>query len=135
MIAQILAGISAVGSIISEPIKAWQARKTAKLQSDLDINEAKTQAVIDKVSTGQKADIAWENTSIDRAGWKDDWWTIVLSIPMVMCFIPGLVDYVTWGFEALEKTPPWYRWAVGVAIASAFGYRKIADFMALKKGD
>ncbi|MBW2599922.1 MAG: hypothetical protein JRC60_07600 [Deltaproteobacteria bacterium] len=65
---------------------------------------------------------------------KDEWFTIILSIPAIMCFIPGLATYVERGFEALSGCPDWYKWAFMVAVASSFGYRKIADFMALKKG-
>lgn len=124
---------SVLGSGI-ELAKGWQTRKKAKLESDLRINEAATEARIEKVRTGQKADIAWENTSIANAGWKDDYWTIILSIPCVLCFIPSMVGYVEAGFKALTECPDWYKWALLVAIGSSFGYRKIADFMSLKKG-
>lgn len=112
----------------------WQARKKAKLESDLRVNEAKTEAKIDLLKTEKAADIAWENTSITQAGWKDEWFTVVLSIPAILCFIPGMADYVKAGFAALEQTPEWYQWAFLVAVASSFGYKKLADFMALKRG-
>lgn len=127
--------ISTIGNLILAPIKSWQQRKQAKLESDLRINEAKTEAKIERFKTGQQADIAWENTSITQSGWKDEWFTIVLSIPAILCFIPGMAVYVKSGFEALKNTPEWYQWAFLVAIGSSFGYRKIADFMALKKGN
>lgn len=134
MLNQILGALS----IVSEPIKAvvggWQKRKTVKLEGDIKIAEAKTIAHIEKIKTGQAADIAWEKTSIDQSGLKDEYWTIILSIPMIMCFIPGLVEYVVLGFAALENVPEWYQYAVGIAISSAFGVRKFADFMKLKKG-
>lgn len=115
-------------------LKDRQARKQAKLQSDLDIHQAKTTAHIKRLETGQQADIAWENTSIQNAGWKDEWFTIVLSIPAILCFIPGMAKFVKAGFDALNNTPEWYQWAFLVAVSSAFGYKKIADFMALKRG-
>ena len=118
----------------TEIVKGWQARKSAKLKSDLLINEAKTNAVIEKIKTQQYADIAWENTQINNSGWRDDYFTIVLSIPAILCFIPGMVGYVVAGFAALATCPPWYQWMLGIAVGAAFGYRKIADFMSLKKG-
>lgn len=126
--------IETLGNLFLGPIKSWQARKTAKLESDLKINEAKTEAKIARLKTGQQADISWENTSITQSGWKDEWFTIVLSVPAILCFIPGMAEYVRAGFDALRQTPDWYQWAFLVAIGSSFGYRKIADFMALKKG-
>lgn len=127
-----------LGSLVSpltNIITGWQARKQAKLESDLKINEAKTEANIEKIKTGQHADISWENTSITNSGWKDEWFTIVLSIPAILCFVPGLAQYVIQGFKALEGTPSWYQWAFLVAVGSSFGYRKIADLMSLKKGE
>jgi len=72
----------------------------------------------------------WEGKSIDNSGWKDEFWTIVLSIPLIGVFFPGWVDVFIAGFEALERTPEWYRWAVAVAIGSAFGVRKFAELRA-----
>jgi len=119
---------------ISDLVTGWQKRQQAKLESDLRINEAKTQGMEARLRTGQEADIAWENTSITNSGWKDEWFTVVLSIPAIMCFIPSMAKYVSDGFDALKGTPERYQWAFLVAVASSFGYKKIADFMALKKG-
>lgn len=109
--------------------------KRAEVESTLRISEAKVKANEQIIADGQKADISWENTSLHQSGWKDEYWTIILSIPLILCFIPGLADYIRAGFEALEVTPKWYRYAIGVAIGSAFGVKKFADFMRLKKGD
>lgn len=134
MLAAIWAGVQMILTPATEIIKGWQARKAAKLESDLAVNEAKTAAKIRILETGQHADIAWENTSIQNSGWKDEYWTLVLSIPAILCFFPGMSTFVRAGFEALKECPEWYQWALLVAIASSFGYRKLADFMSLKKG-
>lgn len=126
--------LSAVSEPIKEIVGGWQKRKTVKLAGDIKIAEAKTNAHIKKIETGQAADIAWEKTSIENSSWKDEFWTIILSIPMILCFIPGFEGYVVMGFAALENVPDWYQYAVGIAISSAFGVRKFADFMKLKKG-
>lgn len=124
-----------VAAPVTQIVTGWQQRKTVKLEGELAVSKAKTDAHIEKIKTGQSADIAWEKTSLDQSGWKDEYWTIVLSIPMILCFIPGLVEYVERGFMALQQTPEWYRYSVGVAIGSAFGVRQVANFMKLKKGD
>lgn len=115
-------------------LKGWQARKQAKLEGDLKVAQAKTDAMIEIIKTKQQADIAWEKTQIDNSGWKDEYWTLVLSVPAILCFVPGMDTYVLAGFKVLNQCPDWYQWALGVAIGAAFGYRKIADFMSLKKG-
>ena len=130
--------LSAIGDLFNigkTALEGWQTRKKAKLDSDLRVNEAKTKAKITRLETGQKADIAWETTSIENSGWKDEWFTIVFSIPLIMCFVPGLVDYVQAGFMALKETPDWYQWTIGILVSSSVGYKKLADFMKLRKGD
>lgn len=131
----IFGAIKMVAAPISQVVTGWQQRKTVKLEGELAVAKAVTDARIEKVKKGQAADIAWEVTSLDRSGWKDEYWTVVLSIPMIMCFVPGLVYYVEQGFAALQKTPAWYQYAIGIAIGSAFGIKTFANFMKLKKGD
>ena len=109
-------------------------RKRAKIESDREITKAVTQAKIKKMETAQEADIAWENLSIENAGWKDEFWTIILAIPMVLAFIPGMAGYVHQGFSVLQGLPEWYRWALSIAIGSAFGVKKFTDFMRTRKG-
>ena len=126
--------LGVVGGPIAATIEGWTVRKKVKLESDLKIAEAKTVATVKRLQTQQDADIAWENLSIQNSGWKDEYILILLSIPLIMCFIPGLDVYVFKGFESLEKCPYWYRWCFMITVGSSYGYRKVADFMALKKG-
>ena len=111
-------------SVIKDSIGRWlthkqqvkllkQQRKLRRLEAEIEWNTAQVQA--------------------GQTSWKDEYIVVVLSIPMIMCFIPGLVEYVERGFEALAKTPPWYQAAIGVMIAAVFGYRKYADWTMRKK--
>ena len=88
---------------------------------------------IERAREGQLAEVQWNIKSVENSGWKDEWLTIILSIPLVLVFFPPLVPSVTAGFVALEGTPIWYRSAVGVMIASAFGYQKIAGALTSSK--
>jgi len=132
------AGITSVLGMGSTLVQGWQERKKAKLESDIALDKAKTEATIKRVQTRDEADIAWENLSLEQSGWKDEYWTLVLSIPMIMCFIPSMNTYVDAGFKALETTPEWYRYFIGIAIGSAFGVKitldTIKQFMQMKKG-
>ena len=67
-----------------------------------------------------------------ETSWKDEWFVILLSIPAVMAFIPGLSGYVGMGFAELAKAPDWYLGAFGIAVAASFGFRKFADRMVKK---
>ena len=73
----------------------------------------------------------WEEimASSSDTSWKDEYWTMILSMPMVMCFIPGLQAYVISGFEALDKTPEWYQYLMLTAVLAAFGLRGLAKWI------
>ena len=64
-----------------------------------------------------------------QVSWKDEWFTILLSIPAILAFIPGAVGYVEQGFKALNGMPDWYKAAFGLAVAASFGYRKFIGVM------
>jgi len=130
-VAGVLSIFSAVGNIISAPVKGWQARKSLKLENTLALSKAVNKAKIILANNGQLHDMDMEDKLIDQSGWKDEYWTIVLSIPLIMCFIPGLGTYVSDGFTVLTTTPQWYQIALGIVIGAPFGVRTIGS--AVKK--
>ena len=71
----------------------------------------------------------WEQSAQDNAGksWKDEWWTIIITAPLVMAFIPSLAPYVTEGFDALSDVPDWYKAFAAASVAASFGIKKLAD--------
>lgn len=93
-----------------------------------------------------KAKIAEETATADirhdlmmadasRHSWKDEFWIIVLALPFVLIFIPGLKPHIEAGFIALEASTPeeWYRYALLTAIGAAFGVSQLRRFLGTKK--
>jgi hypothetical protein len=78
--------------------------------------------------TSQSAEIDWDIQAMKNSetSWKDEFWTIVLALPLILMFIPGMDSVMTNGFAALDSAPDYYKAAVGVAIAASFGMRKLA---------
>lgn len=74
---------------------------------------------------GRAADLTWELESLKAhaAGWKDEFVMILLSIPVGMCFVPGLAKYVKQGFVALSMTPWWYQTALISIYLAVYGIR------------
>ncbi|MEK9955141.1 MAG: hypothetical protein VW577_07005 [Pelagibacteraceae bacterium] len=70
---------------------------------------------------------AWERIQAENSAnsWKDEFLTVLLSIPLILCFIPGMVGSVEAGFAALETMPDWYQIAISVVIGSSFGVKQI----------
>jgi hypothetical protein len=72
-----------------------------------------------------------------QSSWRDEWFTIILSIPLLIVFAAIFLNKPEWitklkeGFITLDELPDWYIWALLAAIASSFGL-KISD-LAIKK--
>lgn len=116
-----------LGGLVSGPLKDWHERRKIKLESQARIIEAKTKAEVARLEKLVDAEISWEAEMTRQAAssWKDEYWTIVLSIPMVCVFVPGLAPFIEEGFARLAMTPEWYRYALLLAIGAAFGVRLI----------
>lgn len=114
----------------------WQKRQTLRAEHEAKLETAKVDAQIRYLEAGQKAEIDWDLLAAGQmaGSWKDEWFVWLLSVPLVLGFIPQCREWVFEGFKALEAMPNWYQASLGVAIASSFGYRKLVDiFTAFKK--
>lgn len=106
--------------------------KLAETQSKVVIAEKRAEAAAKIEVAEATAEINWDLVHAEgsKDSWKDEFWTILLAIPIVMCFTPWFQDDVAAGFVVLEESvPDWYIVAVGTAIGAAFGYRKIVTYM------
>lgn len=133
-----LAFLAPIGELIGigrDWLEGKRKLKQVELEGKVELAKATNTARVQYAQTQQAADNNWDLKSIENSGWKDEWFTILLSIPMVMCFIPGGAAYVAEGFRALdESTPDWYQVAFLVAVGSAFGVKKLSELATRLRG-
>ena len=104
--------------------RTWIEGKVAK-------TKAKAEAEAAVMINQSKSAADWE-TAMARASntsWKDEWITILFSIPLVLAFIPSAVPYVREGFAVLATMPQWYQYGLSVIIAASFGVRGAIGIM------
>ena len=67
----------------------------------------------------------WEGIQAKNSSssWKDEFWTILIAIPIPLAFIPETREFVYEGFKALDQAPEWYLWAIGASVSASFGIR------------
>jgi hypothetical protein len=71
--------------------------------------------------------------------WKDEFWTIVLSVPIFMIGYAiaandvAVIERVTLAFAALNDLPEWYQYLLFIAISSSFGIRGAKSLMNMRK--
>ena len=73
---------------------------------------------------------SWEQLQAQgsQTSWKDEWFVVVLSIPMICAFIPDLVPFIERGFVVLSGMPDYYKAFLGAAIAESFGIKGLANW-------
>ena len=109
--------------------------KMKKMDVEFKVIEAKAMAEVQLQIKRQDADIDWERMSIANSGWKDEWFTVFLSLIMVAMFVPDIQPFMIEGFIALrDHTPVWLSTTFVIAVSSSFGVRSFASFMSLTKG-
>ena len=107
------------------------------LKNKAEQSKAKHEA---KMSVIQK-DADWEAKMADASAssWKDEFWTIVLSVPIFMIGYAIVVDdmsvihRVEQAFNALAALPEWYQYLLFVAISASFGIKGASKIMNMRK--
>jgi len=100
--------------------KAIQQRKISAIQNDAD----------------------WESkmASATEKSWKDEWFSILLSLPLlgvaysVVMNDPAIIERVNEGFAALNQLPEWYQYLLFIAVSASFGLKSADKIMSMKKG-
>lgn len=119
-------------NVVKEPIVEWQKRKTIEVENESkerdrqhELNLKKVDIAFELAKQGQQIEADWDtNAQQDmKTSWKDEFYVILFSIPLIMAFIPDMQDIVLKGFETLNKTPDWYMLLVTGIVASVFGLR------------
>jgi len=119
--------ISAVSSIGG----SWMENKLQETKANSQVKVAKAVAeaeVHKKVATGE---IEWEKTMAKTSGdsWKDEYLVVVLTVPAILVFVPGMEDIIQRGFLVLDTLPDWYQSALMIAISASFGIKGFSKFL------
>ena len=107
-----------------EKTKAESATKVAKAKAEATIMEKKATGEID-----------WDLTMAEgsKHSWKDEWLTILFSVPLVLAFCGEWGrDIVADGFTALNAMPEYYRYTLGIIVSASFGTRAATKFFGKK---
>jgi hypothetical protein len=115
---------------VTNLVGGWMNNKAEEKQAK---HQAKLQVIQNNAD--------WESKMADASAhsWKDEFWTIILSIPIFMVGYAiaindiGVIDRVDAGFQALSQLPEWYQYLLFIAISSSFGIRGVSKLMEMRK--
>jgi hypothetical protein len=61
--------------------------------------------------------------------YKDEILTYTFLLVFVAGFFPQTQDYIARGFEVMTNAPVWFQTFFAVAVAAAFGFRKVVEII------
>jgi len=110
--------------------KTFLANKAAEKQAK---HEAKMGVI--------QNDADWEAKMVDASAnsWKDEFWTIILAIPIFMIGYAIIADDMSvvarteQAFQTLNELPEWYQYLLFIAISSSFGIKGASKLMGMRK--
>ena len=116
-------GIPFIGPLIegiSNVATGWINHRQAKTEAkrDVELKQITASADIDATSA---ADMS--------TSWKDEYLTVLFSIPLVVVFYasvwgdPADIERVKTAFAAMQELPEWYMWSVVGIVTGTFGLR------------
>ncbi len=90
--------------------------------------------------TAIQNDANWEAKMADASSssWKDEWFTILLSLPLLLIGYAVTVDDITIiervkaGFQTLEELPEFYQYLLFIAVSASFGIKGADKLMNLR---
>lgn len=118
--------ISPIANLAGSFLEGQAKKQQAK--ANLALTEAEAKAEIMK--TAATHDSKWEIIMAQgtKGSWKDELVTIVILIPCILVFIPGLDEVVKTGFERLNELPEWYQYLLFLVCSAALGIRGLDKF-------
>lgn len=118
----------AVGALISPVSKYMTQRNKLKQIKDegaIKLAQTKVDAQIKQAMSDAENAGELDRITVADAGYKDEYLMFIVTIPLIMAFIPALVPYVEAGFAVLEEMPEYYKYMVAGVFIYVFGYKRI----------
>ena len=96
--------------------------------------DGKTQVKLTEAEIKKKqltGEIDWDIAAIQATqnSWKDEWITLLFSIPLILAFMGDWGNQVVQaGFTSLEAMPTWYQYSLGGIVSASIGMRSVSKF-------
>tara|TARA_R110002124_G_scaffold159517_2_gene326777 strand:- start:11938 stop:12318 length:381 start_codon:yes stop_codon:yes gene_type:complete len=110
---------------ISELAGTFLKGKVDKQRAKSTVAMAQAEAKAEVMKSAAMHDSKWELVMAEATNnsLKDEVVTIVILIPCVLAFIPGMEEVVESGFQRLSELPEWYQYLLFLTCSAALGIR------------
>ena len=96
--------------------------------------DGKTQVKLTEAEIRKKqltGELDWDIEAIKATqnSWKDEWITLLFSIPLILAFCGDWGNQVVQaGFTSLDAMPTWYQYSLGGIVSASIGMRSVSKF-------
>lgn len=113
---------SLAGSFLEGQVSKQKAKAT--------LAQTEAEAKAEVMKTAAQHDSKWELIMAEstKSSIRDEIVTIVVLIPVVLVFIPGMEEVVKNGFDRLNELPDWYQYLVFLVCSAALGIKGLDKF-------
>lgn len=118
LIGAIIGGVVELGRSIGGGILE---RSKLKAKGKIEIKKAKIRSQIKRWDRLAEMDI--EAMKGMQFSWKDEYILVLMSIPLILAFVPGLEWHVKQSFAIINNLPEWYRWSWMGIVTATYGLR------------
>ncbi len=128
--------IGALLGPVANLASTWMQGKVEQRAAETKAKVAKAEAEAQIMLSAATSEAEWEKIMAkgSQESWKDEWLTILFSVPLILSFCGDWGRTVTeQGFMALEAMPSWYQYTLGVIVSASFGVRSATKFFGGKK--
>lgn len=118
--------IGPLASLASSFMEGQVEKQKAKTK----IAQTEAEAKAEVMRTAATHDSKWELIMAEstKTSIKDEIVTVIVLIPVVLVFIPGMEDVVKNGFDRLNELPDWYQYLVFLVCSAALGIKGLDRF-------
>lgn len=114
--------VSTIGGIA----KGW-------LENKAEEQKVKQEVKLEKLRT----DADWEARMADASAtsWKDEWFTILLSLPIIFVAYGvamddmQVIERVRYAFDVLSTLPEWFQYLLYTAVLASFGVKGVSKII------
>tara|TARA_R100000773_G_scaffold15332_1_gene13942 strand:+ start:7688 stop:8074 length:387 start_codon:yes stop_codon:yes gene_type:complete len=119
----------------SDLLGGWLKSKAETKAAETRAKVAKAEAEAEVMKVAATHEAGWEKIMAQGSqnSWKDEWLTILFSIPLILAFCGDWGrEIVAEGFAALEAMPDYYQYTLGVIVSASFAVRSATKFFGKK---
>lgn len=123
--------IQAILPIVGDLAGSWLKGKAEEKAAVAKTKIAKAEAEAEILKVAATSEASWEKVMAKGSvnSWKDEWLTVLFSIPLILAFCGDWGrEIVSNGFAALEAMPDYYQYTLGVIVSASFAVRSATKF-------